>query len=458
MLRNHRHLLAPLRAVGARPLSSSAAGPRVVVGQQVLGLPTSPTVTTNEMSNDMIAAGQTVYKLGLGQSPFPVYQPVVDALREHAAEKDYLPVRGLRALRQAVADYHNTSGHGVGNFSADQVLIGPGSKELMFILQMACYSELLLAQGSWVSYEPQAELIGRRVRWCRTELEDDWRLSAESLDEACRAGDPSGSRILILNTPNNPTGVALDRTRMSELADVAREHKIIVLSDEIYGELHHSREHLSFSSFYPEGTIISSGISKWCGAGGWRCGTFALPPQLERLAESMAVVASETFTSVSAPIQHATITAFQRDAGMLQYLDAQAAVCAAIGQRLARILRDSGAYVPEPSGGFYLMPTWAHGSDTADGLLARGIDTSTELVKQLLANKGVATLSGDNFGLPSDLLSLRLSYVNFDGAAALQAAIPVLAAGDSLPHDFVDEYAPETVKAVQLMADFVTGN
>ena len=95
---------------------------------------------------------------------------------------------------------------------------------------------------------------------------------------------------------------------------------MIVLSDEIYGRLHHTGEHVSIGRYYSEGSIISSGLSKWCGAGGWRLGTFVFPPQLDWLATAMAAVASETYTSVSAPIQHAAIRAFEGDAEIEQYL------------------------------------------------------------------------------------------------------------------------------------------
>jgi len=92
---------------------------------------------------------------------------------------------------------------------------------------------------------------------------------------------------------------------LEELAAVARRFGVILLSDEIYGQLHHQGAHVSVARFYPEGTIISSGLSKWCGAGGWRLGTFTFPGELRWLLDAMASVASETYTSTCAPIQYA---------------------------------------------------------------------------------------------------------------------------------------------------------
>ena len=223
-----------------------------------------------------------IYKLGLGQSPFPVPQPVVDELKANAHQKDYLPVKGLPQLREAVADYHCRT-HGI-CYTADDVLIGPGSKELMFLLQYTYYGDLVIPTPSWVSYAPQAQIIGRQVRWIKTNRQNNWRLTAKELEEQCKT-DETKPRIVILNYPSNPVGVSYNESELKDIAAVAKKHKIILLSDEIYGELHHEGKHLSIARYYPEGTIISGGLSKWCGAGGWRLGTFVFPDALSGLQE-----------------------------------------------------------------------------------------------------------------------------------------------------------------------------
>jgi aspartate aminotransferase len=98
--------------------------------------------------------------------------------------------------------------------------------------------------------------------------------------------------------------------QLEALAAVARKYRILVVSDEIYSELHHAGSHLSLSKYYPEGTIVSGGLSKWCGAGGWRMGFWLFPPSMGWLRSSMLVMASETYTSVASPIQYAARRAF----------------------------------------------------------------------------------------------------------------------------------------------------
>ncbi len=409
----------------------------------VRGMTPSATVAINERSNAMLAAGHEVYKLGLGQSPFPVPDVVVAALRDAAHEKDYLPVVGLPALRRAVADYHGRQGVEV---AAADVLIGPGSKELMFILQLVFYGELVIPTPSWVSYAPQAKIIGRSVRWIDTRRDNRHRLTADAL-AACCAEDPERPRLVILNYPNNPTGYTYDVEELAALAEVARAYGVLVLSDEIYGELHHAGAHVSIATMYPEGTIISAGLSKWCGAGGWRLGTFSFPSQLAWLKDAMATVASETFTSTSAPIQYAAVAAFEGGEAIDAYLRDSRRVLSALGQWCAARLRAAGAAVDDPEGGFYLMPDF---TPRTAALAARGIDTSRALAERALEATGAAFLPGEDFGRARSELTARLAYVDFDGAAALAAA-----ARGELDDAALARVCPRVVTGVERLAAWI---
>ncbi len=421
-------------------------GPVFNLDPRVSGLERSATLAINERSAKLEREGVRVFRFGLGQSPFPVPEEVVKALADAAAEKDYLPVQGLYSLRSTIAAWHQrTYGHA---FGPDDIIIGPGSKELIFLLQLAYDGELLLPAPSWVSYGPQAAILGREARWLPTRIEDGLRLRPETLAAAC-AGERR-PRLLILNYPNNPTGATYSAAALAELGAVAREHGVLVLSDEIYGEVNHDGTHASIASVYPEGTIISSGLSKWCGAGGWRLGYLAAPDALRYLIDAMSAIASETFTSVSAPIQYAAIRAFEPSPKIDAYLQKSRAVLKALGGYIARTLTDAGARLPPPEGGFYLFPDLsAHRARLAE----RGITTSAALCEQLLEETGVATLPGTCFGRTASELSLRLSYVNFDGGAALAALKP-----GEVPDDaFLEQRCGDAVEAAKRMAFWLTG-
>jgi aspartate aminotransferase len=416
--------------------------PDVHLNLNVRGMGMSATLAINERSAQLRREGHRIFKLGLGQSPFPVPRPVVEELRNHAHEKDYLPVRGLRDLRDAVADYHRGT-KGI-ECAGQDVLVGPGSKELMFILQLVYYGDLVIPTPSWVSYAPQASIIGRQIRWVPARGENDWHITPTDLDRVCRS-DPSRPRILVLNYPSNPTGTTYTAEELEALAEVARRYRVVLLSDEIYGELHHRGAHVSIARFYPEGTIISGGLSKWCGAGGWRLGTFTFPHSLRWLMEAMAVVASETFTSTSAPIQFAAVRAFEGGTEIEDYLWQSRRILRALGRHAWCELSGHGLTVPEPQGAFYLFPDFG---PIRDRMSARGINTGVELCDRLLEETGVALLPGSDFGRPLEELTARLAYVDFDGARALAAA-DHLSEIEELGHDFLSAYCTNVLDAIQ---------
>jgi aspartate aminotransferase len=421
------------------------ASPQVHLNLNVRGLTQSATLAINERSAELRRAGREVFRLGLGQSPFPVPEPVVSALRENAYQKDYLPVKGLPALREAIVDYYRRN-EGL-YYDPDRVLVGPGTKELMFLVQLTYYGDLVIPTPSWVSYAPQAHIIGRHLRWIPTRPETGMGVTPESLEALCQA-DPDRPRLLILNYPGNPSGATYGPDQLEAIARVARRYRVLLLSDEIYGGLHFEGGHQSIARYYPEGTIISNGLSKWCGAGGWRLGAFVFPASLDWLLEGMAAVASETFTSTSAPIQYAAVRGFQGGPEMDAYLERSRRVLKALGEHACVRLREAGARVASPQGGFYLFPDF---DPLSERLAARGIHTSEALCARLLEDTGVALLPGHVFGRPLEELSARLAYVDFDGEAALSA----LARGAAADAAFLRQHCPRVVRALDRLCEWL---
>jgi aspartate aminotransferase len=305
---------------------------------------------------------------------------------------------------------------------------------------------------SWVSYAPQAHILGRHIRWLETKFEDHWQLQPEQLEALCLE-DPDRPRLVILNYPANPSGMTYKTDQLKRLADIARRYRVVLLSDEIYGETHHLGQHVSVARFYPEGTIISNGLSKWCGAGGWRLGVFAFPESLAWLREAMAVVASETYTSVSTPIQYAAIRAFRSDLEIERYLWQCRRILRRLGRVLSERMTEQGVRVHKPKGGFYLFPDF---EDFREPLAARGITTSEQLCHSALEETGVAVLPGSDFGRPEHELTLRLAYVDFDGARALAAA-ELEPVNKSLPEDFVQHYLNNCVLGVDHLCRWAKG-
>ncbi len=419
----------------------------VSLNMRVRGLRPSATIAINDRCKRLIAEGRDIYRLGLGQSPFPVPGVVVEMLRRHAHEKAYQPALGDPLLRAAVSDFHRRY-DGLES-GPDDVLIGPGSKELMFLLQLVYYGELLVPSPCWVSYAPQARIIGRQVALLHTRYEDRWRITPEALEEyILRDGDPYRPRLLILNYPGNPEGGTYARDELSAIAEVSCRYGLIVLSDEIYGQLQYDGRHHSIANYCPARTIISSGLSKWCGAGGWRLGTFTFPPQLRWLLDAMTAVASETFTSVSAPIQCASVRAFHGGPEIDEYLRHARRILQALGAYVTTTLLNGGLRVHPPEGGFYLFLDF---SQCSRPLAARGVLDSVTLCEQLRQDTGVAIRPGSACERPPEELTARLAYVDFDGEAALEASRG-WSATEALSESFLEQHCPRVVEASRRIA------
>jgi aspartate aminotransferase len=422
---------------------SQPGSPEVYLNLNVRGMGASATLAINEHSQRLAAQGRDIYRLGLGQSPFPVPDHVREALARNAHQKDYLAVKGLPTLREAVVDWvRRTEGL---DYSADNVLVGPGTKELMFLVQLVYYGDLVIPSPSWVSYAPQARIIGRRIHWLRTRPETGLGVEPDALEELCRE-DPNRPRLLILNSPSNPTGLCYSDEQLSDLAEVLRKYRVLALSDEIYSGTHFSDGHRSLARHYPEGTIISNGLSKWCGAGGWRLGFFVFPESLAWLANAMSAVASETFTATSAPIQYAAVAALQEHADMPDYLSRSRQILAALADHAYRTLSAAGAVLHPPGGGFYLFPRF---EARRGSLTARDIDNGQTFCERLLDETGVAILPGHCFGRPPQELSSRLAIVDFDGDSALRAARTT-----PIDEAFIKTHCNRVTTAIERMAEW----
>ena len=369
-----------------------------IIKDQIKKLKPSATLAINEESNKLIKSGKKVYKFGFGQSPFPIPESIITALKQNASKHTYLPMQGLEELRSTIANYLNKNNNN--NFGKEDIIIGPGTKELMFLTQIAFEGEILLPAPSWVSYQPQALIAKNNVHWIQTTNESNWFPSGDQLENKIKTINKK-NLLLIINSPNNPSGTVCKN--LEEIAKIAKKYKLIILSDEIYSQLTFDCDYKSISNFYPEGTIVSTGMSKWCGAGGWRLGFFAIPDKLKDLKNSLKILCSESFTSVSAPIQYAAIEAYKADHS--EYLNRVRKILSLVGNYVYENLKSNIVNITKPEGGFYLFPEFTNAK----------FSSSSEMCKDILNKTGVALLPGSDFGLDDTKMVARLSFTDFKG-------------------------------------------
>jgi aspartate aminotransferase len=387
----------------------------------------SATLAINEKSKKLIAQGKKIYRFGFGQSPFPVPEKIVSVLKENAAKKDYLPMQGLPELREAISKYLNKN---TGNsFLKENIIITPGSKEGMFLMHQAFNGDIILPAPSWVSYEPQANISSNKVHWIQTTADNNWFPTAKELEKKIKS-IKNKNIILILNSPNNPSGTTCNN--LKELSLVAKKYKIIVLSDEIYTDLKFDNKYESISSYYPEGTCITGGLSKWCGAGGWRLGFFAAPKQLTKLINGLKVLASETFSTVNSPIQYAAVEAYTGN--YENYKLKTSNILKSVGNYVYKNLKSNKVLINPSQGGFYLMPEFIN----------KKYKSSSDMCVAILKETGVALLPGSAFGFNPNKMLARLSFTDFDGSVFLNGVT-----NSKITDQDVQNFAPNVVEGTR---------
>lgn len=400
----------------------------------------SPTLAANEKVQALRAAGKQVFHMGFGQAPFPVHPRLREALKKHSHRQEYLGVAGLPELCEAVLN-HQAALTGLDKSKFD-VIVGPGSKLILYALQMAIEGDIMLPVPSWVSYAPQAALLGQHVVAVPTQTSGNTlKLTAASLESAFRDAKKAGLHPtkLLINFPGNPTGITIDTPELDSIASFCRSQNIILISDEIYGRLSFDGNYRSATSHFPEGAVVTTGLSKHLSLGGWRLGVGIIPRTIEGLHERLVQIASETWSCVSTPVQYAAIEAYQQHDDVEHYITQCRNIHEVVNTYIANSLNQLGFNCPAPAGAFYTWPDFSSVNTTL------GLIDSKALADLLLDDYGVVTLPGSAFGEPAQHLRLRLSGCDYDG----QHALNLLAqhGADNLA-EHLDQLAPNVTGAI----------
>ena len=252
------------------------------------------------------------YGFAFGQSPFPVPKPVQDALINNADKGTYAGVPGIPELRDAISQYNKR------NFGMDidprRIYVGPGTKELIFNLLEILHGTVILPTPAWLGYLPQIRFLKKNFHMLH--VRSNGKITPNDLEHlTLRLHDRQ--KILILNNPNNPSGLVYSRLELEEITDVCRKHDILVISDEIYAlTTYDINKFVSMGQIYPEGTFVTNGLSKSHSAGGYRLGYVIFPQHTNELRQQFKKILATEYTATSTPIQHAAIAGFQESREM----------------------------------------------------------------------------------------------------------------------------------------------
>lgn len=370
----------------------------------------SATLAINETVERARRDGRPVLALGFGEAGLPVHPALKERLAAAAGGNGYGPVAGLAPLREAAAGYW---GRRRLPTAMDQVIVGPGSKPLLYALLHAVGGDIALPRPSWVSYAAQADLLAQRAHLLPTAPGQGGVPDPQALAEAAVRARAQGHplRSLVLTLPDNPTGTLASRAQVEQVVAVARAHDLVIISDEIYRDLLHDprQPFVSPAELAPERTVVTSGLSKSLALGGWRLGVLRLPGGEvgERLRDRVLHVASELWSSAPNPVQQVAAWAYGEPQVLRDHLEASRRLHATVAAAVAEVFLAAGARLERPVGGFYVYPDL----ETHREVLGErfGIGDGPALAATLLDRLDIATLPGAAFGDDHDALRLRIA-------------------------------------------------
>ena len=385
------------------------------------GVGVSATLAANEALDERRRRGERVLPMAFGEAGVPVARILRDALATASHLAGYGPVAGSAELRAAAAGYWARRGLPT---DPSDVVCGPGSKALLYGLLLSLHAgDVAIPRPSWVSYAAQASLTGVRPVYVPILPGEGGVPDPELLSAAAISARREGRRIgaVIVTMPDNPTGTLAAADTIRELCSVARQHDLLIISDEIYRDLAYpGASFLSPADVAPERTIITSGLSKNLALGGWRLGVARLPGDsaaIAALRDRLLATCSEIWSAPAAPVQKAAALAFSEPPEIVERVARSRHLHEAIARAVAARFAAAGAHVPPPRGAFYLYPDFAA---HRRGFAMFGVRTSADLAGLLLRRHGVGVLPGSAFGDPAEQLRLRVATSQLYGEAEWQ--------------------------------------
>lgn len=388
--------------------------PTQFVADRVRDLTPSPTLAVSDKARALRADGVDVIDLGGGDPDFITPKHIRDAAVEalHAGETHYVASNGIPAFRKAIARKLQED-NDVAVDPMTEIIVTPGGKAALFQTMLALVEpgvDVLILEPAWVSYAPMVELAGGRVISVPLDPDNDFRITLEML----AASVTPATRAILVNSPNNPTGRVMDEAEREAVAELARDHDLLVFADEMYEKiLYDGNRHVSLASLpdMAQRTLTFNGLSKAYAMTGWRLGYVAGPaPYIKQIGK----VHSHSVTCATSFAQFGGVAALS---GPQEFIGEMVSAW----DRRRRAVTDGlnqvqGLRCPLVEGAFYAFID-ARGT---------GVDSVT-LSERLLDEAHVALVPGIAFGGAGEG-HLRLSFATSDDL--LESAVERI--GDAL--------------------------
>ncbi|ULH16914.1 pyridoxal phosphate-dependent aminotransferase [Deinococcus sp. KNUC1210] len=371
------------------------------LSQQVQRLKPSSTIAVTTRALEMQRAGLDVLSMAAGEPDFETPAHVREAAKAaiDGGKTRYTQVQGIPELRETIAAKLKRE-NGL-DYTPDQVTVGTGGKQSLFNAFFALLDpsdEVLIPAPYWVSYPEMVSFAGGVPVAVPTRPEDGYRLDVEAL----RAAITPRTKLIVLNSPGNPTGAVFPEETLRAVAELAQERGLFIVTDEMYEHIIYDRQHVSIARFAPDHTLTINGASKAYAMTGWRIGYAAGPLPLIR---AMNAIQGQSTSNPNSVAQWAAVTAI---ADSREFIEMARGRFQERRDRIVEGLNALGLSTPTPDGAFYVL------SDTT-----RIHENELEAARIILDEARVAVVPGTDFLAPG---RVRLSY-----ATSLETIEQVLA-------------------------------
>lgn len=370
-----------------------------MLANRVKTLTPSSTLAITAKAKELKEQGIDVIGLGAGEPDFNTPENILTAAKQSmdAGLTKYTPAGGLPVLKKAIIDKLERDNHLT--YKANEILVGVGAKHVLYTLFQVILNagdEVIIPIPYWVSYPEQVKLAGGVPVYVEGTAEQGYKITAQQLREAIT----DKTKAVIINSPSNPSGMIYSKEELAELAKVAEEKDILIVSDEIYEKLvYNGVEHFSIaqlSDTVKARTMVVNGVAKSHSMTGWRIGYAAGDASIIK---AMTDLASHSTSNATTTSQYATVEAYNGPQDTVEMMrQAFESRLEAIFPKVAAI---PGVKVLKPQGAFYLLP------DVSETAAKTGYASVDEFASALLTEANVAVIPGSGFGAPA---TMRLSY------------------------------------------------
>ena len=365
-----------------------------MLSKRLSGIEESATIKMGQIAKKLQAEGKEVLNFSLGEPDFKTPEHICEAAKRalDLGYTHYVSSAGIDELREEIAKKIREENKV--DVSMENVIVTPGAKQAIYELMMSVLDdgdEVILLDPAWVTFESAVKIAGGVPKWVKR-LEEG--VKYESLESATSGN----TKLVVINSPNNPAGYVLSDNELKEIAEFAVEHDLLVLSDEIYEKIIYGRRHVSIASFdnMRARTVIINGFSKTYAMTGWRIGYAIAPPEIVK---GMLKIQQHSVTCASSISQFAALTAIR---------SSQDCVKEMVGEFkrrkdvIVQRLNEVELQCLNPEGAFYaFVNTSNHGNDM-------------EFTERLLREAYIVVTPGSAFGLAGK------NYVRFSFAASIE--------------------------------------